>query len=60
MTRSPAISITSFIQYLGKLLHKISKLRLHEKANSVCRKAFGLIVDELADSSSDETVITCN
>lgn len=56
MTRSPVISMTSLMQYFGKSLNKMSKLRLHEKANSVCRKALCLVVDVLADSSSDETV----
>lgn len=43
------------MQYLGKSLNRISKFRLHEKANSVRRKILEFVVATLIDPASDET-----
>lgn len=44
--------MTSLMQYFGKSLDKISKLRRHENANRIRRRAFGLAVEILAASPS--------
>lgn len=56
-TRSPAISMTSLMQFFGNSLNKIAKLRLHEKENSMRRNALDLVVSAFKASLllSDET-----
>lgn len=45
------------MQYLGRSLNKISKFRLHEKANNIRRNVLGFDDAMLTDPTSDETEI---
>lgn len=59
-TRSPAISITSLMQYFGRSLNKISKFRRHENAINSRRRVFGFDDAMLIEPASDETEIMKN